>query len=144
VTAAVRPDRKLRTTISCRRRPGIPGFTLIELTIVIFVIGLLAVMASYTYRRMVDKARMTQAKTVLSHLFRTQTIYFTSNDRFTDNVAILDFDPVRYPYYIVDVVLDNGGRAFTGYARGVGPMAGDLWYITQEGNPTQDNTSRFR
>ena len=143
MTAADRPCGKLRTADPSRRHRGTPGFTLIELTLVILVIGLLAVLATYTYRGMVTKARMTQAKTVLSHLFRTETTYFAHNDVYTDNVSLLDFNPVRYPYYHVSVVLDNNGKNFTGTATGVGQMAGDRWYITRDGVPQQDNTSPF-
>jgi len=120
------------------------GFTLIELTIVIAIIGILAALGVSFYRGMVNKARMTQAKTVLAHLVRTEAIYYANNDRYTDNVSLLDFDPVRYPFYQVSVVLDNGARGFTGYARGVGLMSGDLWFATRDIVPTQDNSSTFR
>ncbi|HEX9851147.1 prepilin-type N-terminal cleavage/methylation domain-containing protein [Candidatus Deferrimicrobium sp.] len=120
------------------------GFTLIELTIVVALIGILAGLAVYTYRMMVNKARMTQAKTVLSHLTKTETIYFTEHDVYTDNVILLDFDPVKYPYYQVSVVLDNDAKNYTGIATGIGVMAGDLWTITKDGQPTQADNSVFR
>jgi prepilin-type N-terminal cleavage/methylation domain-containing protein len=128
------------------RRPcGIPrGFTLVELTIVLTIIGILAAAGIYIYRGMVHKARMTQAKTVLSHLARSEAIYYAHHERYTDNVVLLDFDPVRYTFYQVSVVLDNAAMEFTGYATGVGVMTGDLWYVTKDINPTQDNSSPFR
>jgi prepilin-type N-terminal cleavage/methylation domain-containing protein len=125
-------------------RNGRHGFTLIELTIVLLLVGILAAIAISTYRMMVNKARMTQAKTVLSHLTKTETIYFSEHDVYTDNVILLDFDPVKYPYYLVSVVLDNDAKNYTGIATGVDVMAGDWWTITRDGVPVQADNSVFR
>lgn len=144
MTAADRPCGKLRTADPSRRHRGTPGFTLIELTLVILIIGILASMAVYTYRALVNKARMTQAKTILHHLAKTEAIYYSDHDRYTDNVTLLDYDPVKYPYYQVSVVLDNDAMNYTGIATGIGAMAGDRWYVTKEGDPFQDNTSPFK
>jgi prepilin-type N-terminal cleavage/methylation domain-containing protein len=129
---------------SADRRSTNRGFTLVELTIVLLLIGILASIAIYTYRMMINKARMTQAKTVLSHLAKTQDIYYSDHDRYTDNVVLLDFDPVKYPYYNVSVVLDNDAKNFLGIATGVGIMTGDYWTITKDGQPTQADNSVFK
>lgn len=127
-----------------RHRNGMRGFTLIEIIVVLALIGILSVMAIATYRMMINKARMTQAKTVLSHLTKTEAIYFGEHDVYTDCVVLLDFDPVKYPFYQVSVVLDNDARNYLGVATGVGTMAGDRWYVTKDRNPYQDNTSPFK
>ena len=126
------------------RTRGRRGFTLIEITIVLLLIGILAAMATYTYRMMINKARMTQAKTVLDHLTKTEAIYYSDHDRYTDNVVLLDFDPVKYPYYEVKVVLYNNAQNYTGIAAGVGPMKGDWWTITKDGQAVQADNSVFR
>ena len=120
------------------------GFTLIEIALVLVLIGILAVMAISTYRMMINKARMTQAKTVLGHLTKMEAAYISDHDRYTDNLALLDFDPVKYNYYEVSVVLLDNGMNYIGTARGVGVMDNDLWTITKDGQPVQDNSSRFR
>lgn len=127
-----------------QRRNGRRGYTLIELVIVLLLIGILSSLAIHTYRTMINKARMTQAKTVLHHLTKTEAIYFTEHDVYTDNVILLDFDPVKYPYYQVSVELDSDAKNFTGIATGVGPMTGDWWTITRDGVPVQADNSVFR
>ncbi|MBP2683835.1 MAG: hypothetical protein H6Q79_1874, partial [Deltaproteobacteria bacterium] len=105
--------RSRRTTSRCTASRSSPvvqgnrrrGFTLIELVIVLLLIGILSGLAIHTYRMMINKARMTQAKTVLHHLTKTEAIYYSDHDRYTDNVTLLDFDPVKYPFYQVSVVL---------------------------------------
>ena len=125
-------------------RDGRRGFTLIEITIVLLLIAILAALAISTYSMMTNKARMTQAKTVLDHLVKMEATYFSDHDQYTDNLALLDFDPVKYNYYQVSVVLDNDAKDYKGTATGIGVMTGDSWTITKDGQPIQADNSVFR
>jgi len=127
--------------LTLRSRAGNPctrstrGFTLIELMIAILLIGILAGLAVYIYGIMVNKARMSQAPIVLKHLEKAETIFYSDSNRYTDDVKIIDYDPVKYDYYRVTVTVDNTGQDFLGVATGIGPMAGDVWQITKAGVP---------
>jgi type IV pilus assembly protein PilE len=134
-------------TIRSRRSRRPRGFTLIELMIVVMIIGILATIAVSGYRRMVNKARMTQAQVVLKHLYKAEVTFYSDTGRFTTDTRALGYDPTRYPYYDVTVTVDNTWQNFVGVATGVGPMAGDLWTITNRGDsggiPVQDNAAKL-
>lgn len=119
-------------------RPRARGFTILELALVLTITAILGSLAVLTYHRYANKARFTQAQTALKHLQKTQVIYFTENGFYTDNAYLLDFDPMKYNYYNLSIVLDNTGYDFTGYADGIGVMAGDRWHINREGNPIHE------
>jgi len=127
-----------------KRTDGRNGFTLVELAIVLVIIGLLAGLATYTYRKMIEKARMTQARVVLQHLAKMETTYYGNNDRYTNDLHQLDFDPVKYNYYKVSVILDNNAQEYTGIATGIGAMNGDWWTIVKDGEPVQSDNSVFK
>lgn len=118
------------------------GFTIVELTIVLVITAILASLAVYTYNKMVNKARFTQAKIALKHLQKTELVYLSDNSRYTDNLVLLDFDPVRYAFYDISVTLLDNALNYIGYAKGVNAMEHDLWFITPGGEPTQDNVAK--
>lgn len=120
------------------------GFTIIELALVLTITGILLTLSIVTYQHFANQARFTQAKTALKHLQRTQTIYFTEFGQYTDDVALLDFDPVKYDYYMISVTLLDNAFNFMGHASGVGAMEGDLWHIDPEGSPFQDNAAKAK
>lgn len=120
------------------------GFTLIELSIVLTITAILLTVGIVTYQHFANKARFTQAQTALKHLQKTELLFFTEYDRYTDNVVLLDFDPVKYNYYVISVTLLDNATNFMGHATGIGAMAGDLWHIDREGNPFQDNAAKAK
>ncbi len=118
------------------------GFTIVELALVLVITAILATLAVYTYNKIVNKARFTQAKIALKHLQKVELVYFSDNGRYTDNLAQIGFDPVRYTYYDISVTLLDNAMSYIGYATGVRAMKNDLWSITPGGAPTQDNVAK--
>jgi len=142
VPGASPPDSPPDRDAECGERKRRRGFTLIELAITLVIVGVLASLAVYTYTKLANKARFTQAKTALKHLQKTETVYFTENDRYTDNVVLIDFDPVKYNFYEISITLFDNATRYIGSAQGIGVMTGDLWTITRDGEPEQDETAK--
>ncbi|MBE0568973.1 MAG: prepilin-type N-terminal cleavage/methylation domain-containing protein [Deltaproteobacteria bacterium] len=126
-----------------RRTSRNHGFTLVELMIVVSIIGILATIAISGYSRMVNKARMTQAQVALKHLQKTQETVYGDIGRYTTDLRVLGYDPLRYTHYQISVAVDNTGNNFLGVATGIGTMTGDRWTINKDGVPTQDNAAKL-
>lgn len=75
------------------RRPpgGAPGFTLIELMIVIVVLAILVSIAYPTYQDQMNKARRSAAITALSEMANLQEQFYADNFRYTTTVALLPY-----------------------------------------------------
>lgn len=68
------------------------GFTLIEVLMVVLIVGILASLAMPRYTKVVEKAKMSEAKTVLSAIRTAEGIYFMEFDKYTATLADLDLD----------------------------------------------------
>jgi len=68
------------------------GFTLLELIIVIIVIGILASIALPRYMRVAERARVTEAKNMLSTLRNSQIRYYTQHQDYCQVIGNLDIE----------------------------------------------------
>ena len=68
------------------------GFTLIEVLLVVLVVGVLASLAMPQYTKVVEKAKMSEAKTVLSAIRTAEGVYFMEFDEYTSDMDNLDLD----------------------------------------------------
>ncbi len=68
------------------------GFSLTEVLVVIVIIGILILLALPRFTSVITKAKTTEAKTMLRHLYTLQKAFYYENDYFTSNLAELGFE----------------------------------------------------
>ncbi|MEJ2627221.1 MAG: prepilin-type N-terminal cleavage/methylation domain-containing protein [bacterium] len=68
------------------------GFTLTELLVVIVIVGILASLTLPRFLNVTTKAKSTEAKLMLKHLYNLQKAYYLENDVFAKTLAELGFE----------------------------------------------------
>ena len=92
------------------------GFTLIELLVVILIIGILAAVALPQYQKATERARMTEAVTLLNTIAHAQQRSFMEGNAYADTFSMLDVTPKEasgQTYYTRgNPVTGEGGNGF--------------------------------
>jgi len=76
--------------VSLRRNSK--GFTLVELLIVVAIIGVLSTIGVPTFRKMVTKAKKSEAKVSLGGLFTVESAFFTEYSVYGNNLDKVGFE----------------------------------------------------
>lgn len=109
------------------------GFTLIELTIVILVVSILATISAVVYNNFLKQARVVEAKGFLNALARQETAYYVENDAYTGNLLKLGLPELgKLKYYEVDVVVTPEGYTATAKGNIDSDAYLDVWEIKQD------------
>ena len=59
------------------------GFTLVEISIVIIILAIITSLVFPSYKKLVGKAKQTEAKTTLQAIYTAQKLYFAENNNKT-------------------------------------------------------------
>lgn len=83
----------LRSAIILSMKKTVPrGFTLVELIIVVAIIGALSMIGVPTYRRMVQKAKKSEAKVALGALYTAESAFFSEHGAYGTNLQAIGFE----------------------------------------------------
>ena len=77
------------------------GFTLIEISVVIVILAIIASLVFPSYRKLIGKAKQSEAKVILQSIYTAQNLYFAENNSYADGLQKLDIEipaDARYQY----------------------------------------------
>ncbi len=115
---------------------SVKGFTLIELTIIVVIIGVLAMLAIPRFMNTSTKSKQTEAQGILKQIYTMERSHFQAYNFYTENINELDIEILpntRYAYSI-----SANGLTFTATAHCESPgldsdATPDTWIIDQTG-----------
>jgi type IV pilus assembly protein PilE len=84
-------------------RRGDAGFSLTELMVVLVIVGILTLLALPRFSGVITRARMVEARTMLSHAHTLQQAYFYEYDRYGANLGEIGFEQ--------SLLVSDGGTA---------------------------------
>jgi type IV pilus assembly protein PilE len=133
-------------------RPRVRGFSLIELMVVVAIGAILVSIAVASYKTQVQKSHRTEARSALLDLAAREERYFSTNNKYTNAAASLNyltFTPVGNGYYNVAInpiaaVPGNVPPTPAGYtitATAIGIQASDTSCLTFTVDQTGAQTS---
>ena len=95
-----------------RARKGNRGFSLVELTVVVILIGVLAAFGVPRFRDSVERSKAAEAFNFLSAVRSAQERYHALKGQYATSLAQLDIDLSTPTYFRVGRITDGDGRGY--------------------------------
>lgn len=91
------------------------GFTLIEVLMVVLIIGILASLALPQYTKVVERAKISEARSSLAAMRTAQNIYYLENDSYATALSDLSLETTLFQSTLFTYVM-SGGDTFSATA----------------------------
>ena len=138
-------DYKMKSQINCRK---VNSFTLTEVLVVLVIIGILILLALPNLLPLVTKAKTTEAKIQLEHVYTLERSYFFENSKYTSDLSQLNYDQQKLSTDTKDgranyriQIIQAAGNTFIARATAVVDFDGDgifnIWEINQDKKLTE-------
>lgn len=123
----------------------IPAFTLTEVLVVLVIVGILVLLALPNLMPLISKAKSTEAKIQLEHLYTLEKTYFFEKSKYTSDLDAIGFIQEKLmsdaedgqANYRIEIV-ESSPTTFTAKATAVADFDGDgvfnVWEIDQNKN----------
>jgi type IV pilus assembly protein PilE len=82
----------MRIILNPKLRGGSAGFSLTELMVVLVIIGILTLLALPRFSAIITRAKMAEARTMLSHVHTLQRAFYYENDRYASTLLEIGFE----------------------------------------------------
>lgn len=129
-----------------KKHKKLKAYSMLQIMIGILIAGLLTALAVPSLMKMVTKAKQTEAKNQLDHLYSLERLYFLEHSKYATELEAIDFEQqilvteegsARYKIEVVEASLNT----FTGRATAVQDFDGDgvfnTWEINQDKKLTE-------
>jgi len=136
----------LKKNLRNKLNKQIPAFTLTEVLVVLIIIGILVLLALPSLMPLISKAKSTEAKLQLQHVYTLQKTYFFENSIYAEDINKISFEQQKLTTdggqanYKIEI-LDASPKKFKARATAVVDFDGDgtfnLWEIDEEKNLTE-------